>query len=208
VTHRWRGGLTLVEVLIVTAIIAILAAVTVSVTQRAKARAHVTVTQNQLRQIATAAGIYESDQGVHPILIRTLVESRYLNPNMAVSPLDPVSKGFANEYYDTPTTAPSIHSFPPLTFRQSYVELGVMTSTSFFERIRKSEAGGWLVDASNSNYFAEDVQMPLPVTKYVRLCFDGSVQHRGWRRQTFRDLKVVWIGNFSDETIETLVNTR
>lgn len=93
-------GLTLVEMVVVTAIVAVLAGVALPVLARAKAQAKDSDRAHRLRQIGLAAGLYDADFG--PALPvgepGRLVVAGYLPAVELVEPTDPAPRGFGNSY--------------------------------------------------------------------------------------------------------------
>ena len=71
-------GFTLIELLVVVAIIAILAGMLLPVLGRARDKARAAACQSNLRQLALAASMYDSDHGVYPI---TWPRQDWIRPN-------------------------------------------------------------------------------------------------------------------------------
>ena len=64
---KMRRGMTLIELLIVIAIITVLAGLSMAVLMRARKRVYVTNCINNLRQLIQAVHMYEDDWGTVPI---------------------------------------------------------------------------------------------------------------------------------------------
>jgi prepilin-type N-terminal cleavage/methylation domain-containing protein len=81
-------GYTLVEMLVVLAILGLLAGLLFSTTARARGAARQTSCTNNLRQIGMAFRMYLDDYGVRPTQITDLARGGYTNPDILVCPED------------------------------------------------------------------------------------------------------------------------
>jgi prepilin-type N-terminal cleavage/methylation domain-containing protein len=90
-----RRGLTLVEILVVTAIIALLAGILIPVAQRVRVSGHRAAATAHLAQIGRALELYQLDHGARPRDFETLqASSNRLDPAVYTSPVDPYPEGF------------------------------------------------------------------------------------------------------------------
>lgn len=76
-----RKGFTLVELLIVMAIIGVLVLIAIPQFSKSTQSSQLKAVQNNARTIVSAAGIYYADKGSFPADIKTLIDGKYLDPN-------------------------------------------------------------------------------------------------------------------------------
>lgn len=88
-TAKRSCGFTLIEVLVVTSIIAILAGIVLPAVSEAREKARQSVCTSNLRQIGLAWAMYVEDVGWQPPFLSDLVDTRYLpEPGVLVCPSD------------------------------------------------------------------------------------------------------------------------
>jgi general secretion pathway protein G len=135
-THKKRSnrGFTLIEMMIVVAIIAVIAGVIAINFMNAKGKAQVAATQGNLKQIGTAMELYYGDNQAYPAsgnVTNTLPGTKYLN-NTPTSP----GPGGAKYVYTSAGTEYTIEDPATydvnslLTLNQATVASGVATSTA------------------------------------------------------------------------------
>jgi len=104
-------GFTLLELMVVVAIISIIAAILVPNFFHARAQAAVSACEANIRAIATAGELYYSDNQVYPTAGISPVSTAFGDANttagryLSQTPLDPASGG--NGYTFTPNNAPA-----------------------------------------------------------------------------------------------------
>lgn len=86
-------GFTLIEMMIVVAIIAILVAILVPNFMRARAQAQTAACEANLKEIATALELYQTDHQMYPTATNTDVTSSdaSIGPYLRQTPVDPVA---------------------------------------------------------------------------------------------------------------------
>lgn len=172
-----RKGVTLVEVLIVVAVIAVVAAIILPVIARSRDRAVVVNDISNLRQIGMAAEMYQSDFGKWPDGLAPLIGPDYINDDRILrSPHDTYKEGASRRLsrllgFPERELDPSL---PPVTY-VSYKEAGIML-WYYDENLRSQNMSGWLINPVKFKLDAE--RGPYLVGSFERLLWDGSVQVR------------------------------
>lgn len=130
---RGNKGFTLIELMIVIAIIAILAAILVPNFLRARQQSQLSSCQSNLKNIATACEMYSVDNNGHyPTKIAMLVPS-YLRqvpqcPATAGSSYETnYTQAMSPDSFDIPCPAPMAHPNPPVTANVWYDSAGGLT---------------------------------------------------------------------------------
>lgn len=165
-------GVTIVEVLIVTAIVAVLTAIGLPAISAAIRSAAVTDDIGKLRQLGVAAALYQEDEGKQALTVEHLVKARRIPVKLATSKLDVTTEGIANLVRDgTPFLSPS-------PIRITFVGLGDYRYTAeaverFGDEISEN---GWLVNLSISKLRSRGEYGCLMDGLYHRLLNDGSVR--------------------------------
>ncbi|CAN5456811.1 hypothetical protein BH11ARM2_BH11ARM2_17500 [soil metagenome] len=176
---------TLVEVLVVFAVIALLAGLSLAVFGGAKRRSYATVNVSNLRQLGQAGAMYAEEAGRFPDSVVPLVRSGVVPAALVASPDDPTKEGYANvsvkawergHLFDPSRIAPFKSSYPGLREQ-------LITDIMWEKYIRGQSGGGWLVDVTDSVIPAGDDVQPLDLWEgtYRRLLYDGAVVVRTFR---------------------------
>jgi type II secretion system protein G len=97
-----QAGFTLIEMMIVVAIIAILVSMLVPNFVRARAQAQTAACESNLKEIATALELYQTDNDQYPASGTVNASNAQLQPYLKQTPVDPVA-GPASYYTFTVT---------------------------------------------------------------------------------------------------------
>ncbi len=163
-------GFTLMEMLVVIAIIVVIAALLFPVFTQAKIRAFETTENSNLHQLGIAHGLYVADNDDQtPGSSMHVIGAKYAPPIVAASPLDPFRLGWANE-----NRSPGQGT---TQYKDSFIALADCAGDMFFEEFRASQNGGWLISAGAqlARYGAGVELRPVP---YKRLTFSGGLVKR------------------------------
>lgn len=170
---------TLMELMVVIAIIAILAAIILSGLQAAKGSSKGTVSISQLRQLGVAGAIYSDEAGGFPDSTHRLVSSGLVKPELCFTPADPTPKGVANAM-----NMAHIYADPRTDYKNSYVgwlqfQVSLAQATDLLEG---NGDAGWLVDLTPGQNPERLRQPYFWEGRYRRLLFDTAVVMRSFRR--------------------------
>lgn len=172
-------GYTLVEVLVVIAVIGVITAIVLPalLASKAKAKAKATDDLSRLRQMGTAGALYHDEHGAWPLRADDLVASGRISKDFCMLASDPTPEGLGNvvaRAYEAPPVNPGLRLRVP--YRNSMVGPGEFSiGRDFMHRWVENEAsGGWLVDFTRLKPDAFD-QFLYGTGTYRRLRFDTSV---------------------------------
>ncbi len=108
---KGQRGFTLIEMMVVVAIIAILAALLIPNFSRARAQAQTATCISNLKTIGTALELYYTDHQYYPTATMQAIDKSYLqgagsplNGYLAQVPIDPASGGVGNYEFSTEST--------------------------------------------------------------------------------------------------------
>ena len=171
-----KFGFTLVELLVVTAIVAILLAIAVPVFVMAKKEAFKAEDISHLRQLGVSRELYMGDYDAEPWLgIVSLVSGGYSSPRICGSQLDSFAPGYANIVRPNIKRRRPPREIPVSPYRVSYLsreDLGVKTSGD--------RNVGWLV--ALHSYPGRPSSRGAGITQLAgrisRLTLDGGVIER------------------------------
>jgi type II secretory pathway pseudopilin PulG len=182
-------GISLVEVLASVAIVAVLAALSLSAFSGARRRAKATHDTGHLRQIGMAHALYQTTSDSDGwFSIPPLVESGHLPQEIAGSPLDSRPQGLANlvrtERYPHKDN-------PPSDYKESYLAYDMTRWRSEGNRQRytgyfaEAKGTGWLIAFDHPDNYQTFRFWDEP-GRYQRLLMDGAV--------VWREVRLAWIG--------------
>lgn len=117
------AGFSIIELLVITSILAVLTALLFSVFVRARIRTKTADDIAHLRQIGIAEEIYSTDSGgIHRYSLTDLVDRGYVPKELVASALDVSREGYHNERLRYFVTPPKLGSARP--YKISYYSLG------------------------------------------------------------------------------------
>ena len=177
-----RKGFTLIEVLIVMAIIAIVAGVLVPALTSSRKKALAVDDLSNLRQMAQAGILYRDQNERFPQSTLDLVNAKMIPTEMCASHLDSNPGGIANDIadytgYHTRLTAMNL----VVPYKNSYAGPREyrLDPEEYAKWVTTDRAGGWLLDFSGAKRGLGRDYLSASGT-YHRVLFDGSVVTRGF----------------------------
>jgi prepilin-type N-terminal cleavage/methylation domain-containing protein len=174
---RYRSAFSLVELLVVVAIIAVLAAIVFVVMSSSKTRAKVSVDISNMRQLAVAESLYTADNDDRrPLGVRRLLAAGYATPEIVVSPDDPFQIGLGRQMLESMRAHPTVMRAPVPKFSYIGPDEGGWKHEDFQARIAPGVNVGWLVNLVRCNipYGAPSGARG----RYQRLTTEGAVISR------------------------------
>jgi prepilin-type N-terminal cleavage/methylation domain-containing protein len=194
-----RSAFTLIELIVVVAIIATLAAILFPVFSKAKARAFDAETLTSLRQLAAAQELYSADNDSstkpHMFSVKLLAETRYFGKTLLTVIGDEMKDGYGNAYYER------MHQ-QRADFRFSYADASPF-HTYIEEALEgKHRGAGWALAFAHTSDEA-DHHLPQYPARFNRLRFDGSAVPGVWNGRTKEGWTcVTFPGMFLDDVAE------
>lgn len=171
-----RRGVTLVEILIVMAVLMVLSAIVAPLLVQAQRRSHDAVDISNLRQLGIASALYQEAFGRPALRTTELVNSGHIPTGLCLSPTDGTLKGVANEIHLV-AVSPQERAVETLAeYKNSYIGVGDigLDNEGYKSIILPFENPGNFVGLSYSK--------PIPATvigfegSYFRLLADGSIR--------------------------------
>lgn len=190
-----KRGFTLIEVLVVTMVVAVLLGIALPVMAGAKRRALESVDIANLKSIGVAMALYQEEWNDSAPTLDKMTQARYLPISIVVSPLDRSARGQANEVMSISGRAVTLH-------RTSYLSLADFTETQV-EKLLLTRGAGTVVSIATCDYLIPSEGVKGGFTgRYLRLLKDGSVQSRQvkWAGSSEEDLGTSYLWLFTDET--------
>lgn len=197
-----RRGMTLVEVMVVSAIIATLLAIVAPALHRARISALQTDDVSRLRQLAVAQGLYIEEYGIAPVRAWEIELSGLAPSNLMASPLDPTPEGYSNRiaYRSERLEAP---------FRCSIVGIGDWGwshANLLVDGDGYNDLGAFVVLSEYEGRLCDEGEPMGCRGRYHRLTLDGAVRkksHQVWSYEggeiwsplaLFADIDAYWFG--------------
>lgn len=171
-------GLTLVELMVVIAIIALLASLITPLLVNAKHKAKITNDINLLRQIGVAAILYSEQHGEYPGGCSTLVDARAIDRGLCGGIADRWLRGSANEILSSLGQVSSHYLALQPPYKYSFFgkrELAYKDE-EFKAKQEPATNPGWLVYLYEAKL--ETKALTPMEGPYYRLLYDGSVVFR------------------------------
>lgn len=176
-----RAALTLVEVLVVVAILILLAGIVVVATSQARVSAGQSSSISNLKQLALAGSLYNEEWSAFPSSAGVLCVNDESLQEVCASPLDSNEQGLANiilaESYEKEPSGPEIGFW---SFKLSYPGFYEWRISDFVRRevIEGAQNAGWLVDQTQLTKLSSTAPFLLSEGTYSRLTFGGAVINR------------------------------
>jgi prepilin-type N-terminal cleavage/methylation domain-containing protein len=184
---RGRRGITLVELLVVLAIIAVLAGILMPVLRLSVIRSHKADETHAMRQIGIAKAIYDSDFDSDQISAVALASTGYLDPALLKCRRDRFNEGYGrwlyDRYLDQPTPEVSPHAG---ALRFSFYAINrtgdIGHADVAMKKMRATELRGlgWLMNPVDLDIADDFNALATPAHDgrgvYKRLLMDGSVK--------------------------------
>lgn len=174
-----RRGLTLVETLVVLAIIAVVAGLLLPVLAQARRKGYDADDLSRLRQLGAAGNIYHEQHGTWPYGTADLVASGMVPRELANLNGDKTAAGLANEVAEFRSKLGVKATGLQVPYKNSPIGLREyrISAKNLNQFIETGAAGGWLLDFTTvkKGVLADFMDA---TGNYRRLCFDGSVQTR------------------------------
>lgn len=196
-----KRGLTLIEVLVAVAIIAILVALITAGLVQSRRQAYATDELSALRQLGQAAQMYVESYDRWPRGTPPLVSVRLVPEQLVASKLDPTPRGMANELMLQSVQSKQYEPFLT-TYRNTFIgprEFSFADYANFEREILPKPGGGWLVSMGDlwrvwtDESMNPDEKVTAPA-RYRRLFLDGSVNYRPNPHFRYKTEKVEAVG--------------
>lgn len=196
---RARKGFTMLEMIVVVAIVGLLAAIIFPAIARSKLAAYVTAHTSQLRQVGMAHALYEESTGWQPLATVPLVRAGVLDRRLVASSLDPFPQGAANLY----RSHSQEHAYTQTDYQDSTFCLAEMVGADLRAKVLESRAAGWAAVQSEpprQDSWLRDTEMYSE--RYLRLRLDGSVvaRPRIWKPRPNGNYFTSSLWYFTDDT--------
>lgn len=175
-----QSGLTLVEVMVVTLILAVLCGILLSVLPATKRKAQVAHEANSFRQMAVAAQLYaDTYDGRRVYSLRTLVESQGLAVELCSSPADPTRAGLGNTVLERMAEPHLVYQSRIDPFRQSFLDIDDFNFQSYVvEDDPEVMHAGWVISLTETSVLGQSEPLPVQSGTFTRLTFDGAMVRR------------------------------
>ena len=187
-------GFTLVELMVVIAIMSILVGLIATIYSASKTRAFVTVDISNLRQMGVAGAIYASNHDDRfPLNVRPLYQEGLVPASICLSPLDHTTGGLATRFVSVMALKEKTEWEPLVPTTYIGPRDGGWTWESFSAQVIENRNPGWLVNLVLAKRSSPNSYEP-GLGPYYRLMMDGSVKLR--------------TAGYGSEIIEGIVETK